>query len=339
MPAADLLDIGRHTHEIFLNLRGAHIFITGGTGFFGRWLLESFLHCTKIFSIDAHISVLTRSPEAFTQNVPHIACHPSVTLVQGDIRTLTMPTTQYSHIIHGATAASVSLDQTQPTLMYDTIVQGMERMLVCLKKQDRPTCLFVSSGAVYGTQPAYIRHMPEDETMLAQPLATYSAYAQGKRDAERLWADTGPIARCFAFVGPCLPLHGSFAIGNFLRDALHGRTIQIRGDGRPERSYLYAADLAIWLWTILAKGERGRPYNVGSEDTLSIADVASTVAQTFDPPVPVHIAQKPHPHTSRERYVPSTARAQKELGLRQTTGLSEAIHKTVRWYTELQNSP
>jgi len=140
------------------------------------------------------------------------------------------------------------------------------------------------------------------------------------------------IARCFAFAGPGLPLDSNFAIGNFIRDALHGHDIQIAGDGTPLRSYLYAADLAIWLWTILFKAPPLEVFNVGSEEAISIADLAALTAATLNPQLRIHIAQQPVEGSSPLRYVPSTQRAQQKLGLHQTVSLTESIRRTAAWH-------
>jgi dTDP-glucose 4,6-dehydratase len=136
------------------------------------------------------------------------------------------------------------------------------------------------------------------------------------------------IARCFAFAGPGLPLDSNFAVGNFIRDAMAARPIQVSGDGTAERSYLYTTDLATWLWTILFRGPSMRVYNVGSEAAINIADLARLTAETLDPSLPVRIAAAPALNYPPTRYVPSTARAAQEQGLRSTVGLAESIRRT-----------
>ena len=140
------------------------------------------------------------------------------------------------------------------------------------------------------------------------------------------------VARCFAFVGPYLPLDAHFAVGNFIRDGLRGGPIRISGDGTPYRSYLYAADLAVWLWTILLRGQPMRPYNVGSAAALTIADLAQQVADVFAPPVSVTVARSPVAGAAAQRYVPAVARVETELGLRLTVPLAEGIRRTVEWH-------
>ena len=142
------------------------------------------------------------------------------------------------------------------------------------------------------------------------------------------------IARPFAFIGPHLPLDGHFAIGNFIGAALAGRPIRISGDGTPLRSWLYMADLSIWMWTLLLRGERNRAYNVGSETAFSIADAARLTAETLRPGSPVEIVGVPEDRAPMNSYVPSTDRARSELGLRQTIDLPEALRRTAAWNAE-----
>ena len=143
------------------------------------------------------------------------------------------------------------------------------------------------------------------------------------------------MARGWAFVGPHLPLDAHFAIGNFMRDGLQSTSIRVNGDGTPLRSYLYAADLAIWLWTMLANGQAGRAYNVGSSQAYSIADIAHVVAACFDPSPKVLVAQRAPIGAVPSRYIPSVQRARDELRLEPTIALDDAIRRTLSWYESI----
>jgi len=161
---------------------------------------------------------------------------------------------------------------------------------------------------------------------------------------EGLWGDlrgqsvfvtggTGFIGT-WLLVGPLLPLDANFAVGNFIGDALRGGPVRIAGDGTPYRSYLYAADLAIWLWTVLLRGKGAYPYNIGSPQAFTIAELARTVISVVAPGASVEIAGKPVPGAAPARYVPSTARAERGLGLRPLISMEEGIRRTSSWHRE-----
>ncbi len=335
--SADLDHILQHTPGLWDELRGQHLFITGGTGFFGTWLLESLLYANQKFNLGLHAVVLTRNSAELRKRKPHLFTHSELKFHEGDIRSFEFPQGPFSHIIHAATPASASLNVDHPLLMLDTIVTGTRRVLEFSKHGGAKRLLFTSSGAVYGKQPSDLTHIPEDYQGSPDPMNPRSAYGEGKHFAEHLCAlehaKSGleiKIARCFAFVGPHLPLDTHFAIGNFIQDGLNGQTIQVGGDGTPFRSYLYAADLMIWLWTILFKGDACRPYNVGSDQAISIGELAKQVAHLSG--VEVKIAKKPAPNQPVERYVPSTKRAFSELGLKTRIPLKESLERTLLWH-------
>ncbi|MFI5349675.1 MAG: NAD-dependent epimerase/dehydratase family protein [Elusimicrobiota bacterium] len=334
---ADLDEILERTPRLWDDLRGARVFLTGGTGFFGIWLLESLLHADRKLGLGAKAVVLTRDEAAFRAKAPRLADDRRVDFHRGDVRTFEFPPGGFTHVIHAATEASVRLDQEQPDLMRDVIVSGTRRTLEFAERCGVKKFLFVSSGAVYGRQRPEVARVAENDPALVAPLDPPSAYAEGKRAAERLGAEAAgrgldvTCARCFAFVGPHLPLDEHFAAGNFLRDALKGGPIEVKGDGTTVRSYLYAADLAAWLWAILLKGRPGRAYNVGSERGISIADLARFIAETVAPGAEVRISKEPAMGIPPERYVPNTARARTELGLGESVDLEEALRRTAAW--------
>jgi len=342
--ADDLSHILAHTTDLWADLRGQRLFITGGTGFFGRWLLESFVWANDQLRLNATACVLTRNAAAFQQKAPRLAGHPALEFLAGDVRTFEFPAGEFSHVIHAATEASASLNANAPLTMFDTIVAGTRHTLEFARQAGARKFLFTSSGAVYGRQPPELPNIPEEYPGGPDPLNPASAYGEGKRAAELLCALYAQpnlditIARCFAFVGPFLPLDIHFAIGNFIRDGLHGGPILVNGDGTPYRSYLYASDLAIWLWTILLRGKANYPYNVGSAQAVTIAELAQTVAQAFTPQPAVQIARAATPGRPAERYVPATRRAETELNLKPWIDLPEAIRRTISWHTSQHES-
>ena len=339
LPAVDLQFINAATADLWEQLRGQRLFITGGTGFFGCWLLESFCAANRAFSLNARATVLTRNPEAFKKKAPHLAGDTAIELVAGDVRTFDFPAGEFAFVVHAATQSNSAEFHGTDLEMFDTIVDGTRRTLQFARHRGARKFLLLSSGAVYGEQPTEIAHIEESYRGAPKLTGPAAPYAEGKRAAELLCEfharESGvecKIARCFAFVGPHLPLDAHFAIGNFIANALRREAIQIKGDGTPLRSYLYMADTMVWLWTILFRGPSLRAYNVGSENAVSIAALARTVADTLAPGLELTIARKPAPGALAPRYVPSTRAARHELGLTENVTLREAILRTADWY-------
>lgn len=337
LPPGDLEHVLTHTRALWEELRGQRLFLTGGTGFFGLWLLETFIHANEHLSLGARATVLTRAPAAFAVRAPHLAGRPELEFVQGDVRNFVFPEGEFLYVIHAGTTSG---GPVEPLEMFDTIVQGTRRVLDFAATHGTRKFLFISSGAVYGKQPPELTHIPEDYAGAPNPLDPASAYGEGKRAAELLCSlisrkhgFEAKIARCFTFVGPHLPLDAHFAVGNFIRDALAGGPIVVK-NGAPYRSYLYAADLAIWLWTILFAAPAGRLYNAGDDGAVSISDLARAVAALHDPTLPVLVARASAPGERPARYVPDTSRAMSELNLRAYIPLADALARTYHWHAD-----
>ena len=339
LPRQDLELILEHTASLWEEVRGQRIFMTGGTGFFGCWLVESFCHVNQALGLRAQIVVLTRNPAGFAAKCPHLATNYAIELHTGDVRSFSFPEGDYRYVIHAATPASTQQAAKAPVEILSTIIAGTERTLDFATAHGARKLLLTSSGAVYGKQPVDLTHVPESYAGAPDPLDPSDVYAEGKRIAElmcSLYRKRASleckIARCWAFCGPHLPLDEHFAIGNFIGDVLAGRPIQIQGDGTPRRSYLYAADLAVWLWTMLFKAPALVPFNVGSAHDVSILELAQTVATTLSPQTEIRVARQAVSGVAPPRYVPCVDRAREVLGLRQTIGLEECIRRTARWH-------
>jgi nucleoside-diphosphate-sugar epimerase len=345
LPSADLDLILAQTQDLWAEARGQRIFITGGTGFFGCWLVESFCHINRKLGLGAQATVLTRDPSKFLAKCPHLAGESAITLLVGDVKGFDFPAGEFAYVIHAATETTAKPDTNQPLELLSTILAGTERTLQFAMQCGARKFLLTSSGAVYGRQPPELTHVPETYAGAPDPLDPASDYGEGKRASELMCAlyqkaatakgvaFEAKIARCWAFCGPHLPLDAHFAIGNFIGDIIAGRPISIGGDGTPRRSYLYAGDLAAWLWTILFRGPALAPINVGSGHDVSIRELAEIVTATLAPATKINVARQAVPGAAPSSYVPSVERARDELGLRETVSLEDAIRRTFAWST------
>lgn len=320
------------------------LLLTGGTGFVGKWLLASVLEAAKVFELGVEIVVVSRNPKAFLAGHPGLEKYSAVTWIEQDIRSLKVGDIKPCEFaLHAATDVASKVSSSE---MFETCVTGTQRVIDLVDDGGGGgRLLLLSSGAVYGSSKPNMLQFNEEWQGAPDPLLPSSAYGEGKRASEILCAMAAEqrpglncaIARCFAFVGPHLPLDKHFAIGNFILSALRGEDIVINGDGTPVRSYLYAMDLAHWLWVMLFEAPNARAYNVGCDVSISIEALAKRVNSVLSGQGSVQIQLKPKAGVPASVYVPSIERLRDELGLSPSVNLDEAIRRTADWAKSCQN--
>lgn len=319
-------------------LQGKRVLITGGTGFIGTWLLETIFWLNKNYNQPCKVYVPTRNLEAFAHKAHHLASNPGIVLLPGDIADFQYPDDECNFIIHAAAPGEPRALIHDSLGVAETIVRGTRRVLELATQKNVEGFLFVSSGAVYGVQPPDLERIPEDYLGAPDITNIRSAYGEAKRYAEILCnlyhqRHSLPvhIARPFTFVGPYQDLNAGFAITDFIRDGLKGGPLTIQGDGTTVRSYCYAADMTAMLWKILLQSPVGRVYNVGSDESISILELANKVIAFLDNPVEVTISLKSNMKSKPARYVPDIDRGRSDLGINIYTDINKAIKRTLSW--------
>jgi len=310
-------------------LTGKSIFLTGGTGFIGYWLLMTI---AQLNAMGAQISVvaLSRNPARFLDRYPEFNVSTWLKFISGDVRNYTFPEGEFDFFIHGASdtspeAASRALE------LFEVITQGTRHVLDHAVASGTRRILIVGSGAVYGEQPAEIACVPEDAPFACDSTDPEDAYGEGKRVMEMLAAcyakeyGLEPVfARCFAFIGFGLPPH--LAVGQLIRSAVKEGRVIIKGDGKVFRSYLYAADMAVWLLALTCRGRAGKPYNVGSDDAFRLDDLARLISNTLGLSKPIEILGQ-SASVKRIRYVPEVTRIRQELGVTVWTDVATGVKR------------
>jgi UDP-glucuronate decarboxylase len=310
------------------------ILITGGTGFFGRWLLE--VLCTLITTkkFQMKIFVLSRNPKRFLQEHSSFPFAKFITFIEGDVSSFKLPKFKLDYLIHMATTAAHETFSGEDQLSkLELLYSGTKNTLQNATANGVEKVLFTSSGVAYGpSNGVYL-----SEEMLQAPITTLtsSALGEGKRLAEFLVAYYAEqanyqysIARCFSFAGQYLPLDLHYAIGNFVLNGLNRRSILVRGTGKDMRSYLYIGDAMVWLLKLLIKPDN-EIYNVGSNKTLSIAELADKVRERFDSSLQVEIvgSSLSKDNFKRSLYVPNIKKIQEYLDVSEWTDIDQIIDK------------
>lgn len=335
-PARDLGQVVEQVGLRWATLDGARILVTGASGFVGGWMLDSLAEARRARRLGTQVVLVVRDRTRLLARRPWVEEADWVEVIESDVRDARVEG-RLTHVIHCASAASAAENRDDPTGVSDLIVRGTSRVMGIARAAGAGRVLHLSSGAVHRSPATHPSLEPEVASRGAAVTAA-DLFAHAKRLAEALALREGPgaatsvvAARCFALLGPGLPLDGAFAAGNFVRDLLAGGPIVIAGDGRAIRSYLHAADLAAWCWVLLLDAPGGSAWDVGGTEEVSMRELAERIA-AHRTGVRVEVRGTVG-HGTTDRYVPDVRPAAKALGLTPRIGLDEALERMIAWHT------
>jgi len=320
-------------------LRGQHLFISGGTGILGSWLLELTKVLNERHGFALRVTVLSRRAKKFVESYPHLGSQKGVSFVEGDIRHFTEFPRDINYVIHAAALTDRRFIASNPSAVAEVCGVGALRVLkAATLLEDLRKMVLMSSGLVCGTQPLNMSRVDETFVGPVRCNDVNAAYVEAKRFAEVLSHSVIsesklPLVtlRPFAFVGPYQSMQLPWAVTDFMRDSFTGGPIRMMGDGSTVRSLMYASDYAFWVLAALVHGIPRETYNVGSPEPVDLATLARMITQSFSPVPEIHtqLGQSGH---ERTRLVPDVSRAMRDLGVELTVSLADAIQRTITWH-------
>lgn len=335
----DVEEVAKDNSGQLAALKGSKILITGGTGFVGSWLVETLAYLNDQFSFGVQMQLLAKKASALKTRAPHLAGRKDITLLDRDVKNIIEIDDDISYVIHAAANPDNRLHSSDPLRVMGVISKGTESALAAASRiSGLKKFMNVSSGLVYGPQSLGLEAIPETYSGGPDCASIMSVYAEAKRYAETLCAVHRnqykmPVvtARPFAFIGPYQLLDKPWAVNNFMNDALRGGPINILGNEKTVRSYMYPSDMAFWMLRILAAGESGHAYNVGSPCGITLKELADKIASNFTPQPEVKLASKDYKAQHPSRFVPDVKAAEAGLGLKMRVSIDEAIKRTLLW--------
>ena len=301
------------TQEEVNSVRNSSYFLSGGTGFIGKWIV-TILSYLVVDGKKPSVKVITRNP---FNAVELFRNHDNVSIVDWATLTLELNTQVFSNRMivgfhAGVPAASGDGIEPYEVERYKKNTETYANLLGSIF--ENPEFVNLSSGGIYNRPISGL--IPEDDSLVSKHFnSTYqSVKIRDENVVNELTSSTkirGVNPRLFSFTGPGLDVPGRFALGSFLNDAMSGKAVTISGCPSSLRSYMSPIDMGIWLIKSSVHPTT-ETLHIGSSEAFSMYEIAKIVSKKFGTgQVTVDESSKSDP----EAYVPDTTKSEKLLNI------------------------
>jgi dTDP-glucose 4,6-dehydratase len=301
--------------------------VTGGAGFVGAWL------CERLLDAEVEVVCVDNLVTGSRENVAALVDRPAFSFVEQDVSVGLDVDGPVDWVLHLACPAS-PVDYLR--LPIETMRVGSEGTRHALELAERTQARFLlaSTSEVYGDPAEH----PQSESYWGNvnPIGPRSVYDEAKRFSEALTmayrnergVDTG-IVRIFNTYGPRMRIDDGRAIPAFMSQALAGRPLTVAGDGGQTRSLCYVEDTVSGILA-LAAGEHPGPVNIGSQDEMTMLELAERIRELASSRSPIEFVELPRDDPRVRR--PDTTLAATVLGWAPQVSIEEGLKRTLEWF-------
>lgn len=300
--------------------------ITGGTGFFGRWLVETISYIERKEARNNKYILLTRQNQSEIIKKIIILANPYFEIRQIDIEQAFM-VGDVNYVIHAA--SDISKIKNTGTHDFKSIVHATRNVIQSVNQGVLKKLLYVSSGGVY--KESAEAHKEDD--LRLQKTDYVDSYSEAKRQSEILINELSRscTARCFSFIGPYLD--PKMAVMNMLDNKIQGQVIVVNSP-QVVRSFLYPTDLIVALFKLLFLDNKNKVYNIGSDRTINLGELAQKIAVIDESSEIEKIENQSSISLAGQCYYPNIERYNSEYRELVTVDLNTALEKTYNFLVE-----
>ena len=304
------------------------IVVTGGAGFVGSHLVE---HLAARYP-SSRITILDNLTYAGSEeNIAHLLKSSRVTLFRGDITDMETCIKILSNselVIHLAAESHVDRSFKNPAPFILTNVLGTQCLIEAARQSGVKLFVHCSTDEVYGE----VTGQPATEQM---PFKPSNPYAASKAAAEHVLYSYRVaynvdirVVRANNIFG--IRQHSEKLIPRFTHLAIAEKDITIHGDGQQTRSFLAVQDFCEAISIVITNGSPGHVYNIGTDDTHTIASIADKILNIVRPTRTRIIKVQDRPYNDKAYQIDSTKLRQ--IGWTPSSTLDMTLPNLIAWY-------